>query len=210
MQKVLTFLLFVTFLGSSCVYTEAKIQTEKTGLEESSTESKIKENMELFNAKKLSPEGQKAYENLLKAARFKQGAVGYAGTMSPYVESFNVILKEKAADEAFKALLNEATTAGKLYALCGLYFTDYETFQKETGKYAKSEESVEAMSGCMIFSEKIANLVESKSEKVAIIKPSQTIEDFWKTNPGSYELDIAHGGFPATFKRFANTKKRNG
>lgn len=209
MQKVLTFLLFTAFLGSSCVYTEAKIEAEKVDLKKISIESKDKENFSLFDAKKLSPQGQKAYEHLLKAERFEQGAVGYAGTVSRYIESFNLLLKEEAADEAFKGLLNEATTAGKLYALCGLYFTDYETFQKETENLAKSAESVETMSGCLISSEKVANLVEAKSQKVAIIKPSQTIEDFWKTNPGSYELDIAHGGFPATFKRFANAKKQN-
>lgn len=192
MQKFLMFsLLFVVFLGISCVQTEAKIENKE------------------FNMQQLSPDGQKAYEMLLKAERFEQGAVGYAGTPSRFIESFNVILKEDSADAAFKSLLNEATIAGKLYALCGLYFTDYKAFQSEIGKYAKNNESVQTMSGCIISDEKVAKIVELNAANVAIIKPSQTIEDFWKTNKGGYELDIAHGGFPATFKRYANLKKRN-
>lgn len=204
MQKVLMFLLmFISFSGISCVQTEAKVEIKSKEFKRIEVESRE------FNTKQLSPDGQKAYEMLLKTERFEQGAVGYAGIVSRYVESFNVILKEKAADEAFKSLLRQAPTAGKLYALCGLYFTDYEFFRKEVGKYVKSDESVEVMSGCEIFSEKVAKLVESNAKNVAIINPSQTIEDFWKTNKGSYELDIAHGGFSATFKRFANMKKRN-
>lgn len=193
MQKVLIILsLIFVFWGSSCDRAEAKIEVET----------------ERFDLQKLSPEGQKAYELLLKAERFEQGAVGFAGTVSPYVQSFNEILKEKSADEAFKSLLANATIAGKLYALCGIYFTDQESFERETAKYAQSGESVSTMSGCVIFNRKVAEIVELKTEKVVIIKPSQTIEDFWKTNNGAgYELDIAHGGFPATFRRFAKMKK---
>lgn len=202
MQKFLMFsLLFVALSGVSCVQTEAKVEIES---KEFNIESKV------FNTEQLSPDGQKAYEMLLKAERFEQGAVGYAGTPSRFIESFNALLKEKLADEAFKSLLREASTAGKLYALCGIYFTDYESFQKEVKKYAKSSESVQTMSGCMISDEKVAKIVELNAANVAIIKPSQTIEEFWKINKGGYELDIAHGGFPATFKRFANLKKRNG
>lgn len=205
MQKFLMFsLLFVAFLSVSCVQIEAKVEIESREFKKVEIESKV------FNAEQLSPDGQKAYEMLLKAERFEQGAVGYAGTPSRFIESFNTLLKEKSADGAFKSLLREAGTAGKLYALCGIYFTDYESFRKEIKKYAESGESVQTMSGCLISDEKVAKIVELNAANVAIIKPSQTIEEFWKTNRGGYELDIAHGGFPATFRRFANLKKRNG
>jgi hypothetical protein len=111
------------------------------------------------------------------------------------------------ADEAFKSLVENATIAGKLYGLSGLYFTDYESFKKHVEQFKKNDETVQTMSGCIGFSEKISKIVESNQPDVAIIKKSETIEEFWKKNKGSYEFDIAHGGYPATFKSFANQEK---
>ena len=164
-----------------------------------------------FSIDKLSPEGQNAYQNLLDTEVFAQGLVGIAATLSPSVESFNTLLKEKEADAAFKSLIANAKPAGQLYALSGLYFTDQEAFQKEVKNFRQKDEMVRAMSGCEMFDEKISKIVESNDKNVAIIKPGETIEDFWKRNKVSYELDIAHGGFPATFKHYADyNKKKNG
>lgn len=160
-----------------------------------------------FDLGKLSESGRGAYERLLKAETFEQGHVGYAGTLSSFVEDLNALLQEKAADEAFKSLLAQATPAGRLYALCGVYHTDYEFFLKETEKYKTSNESVQAMSGCEIFTEKVAKIVASDSPIVAIINPSQTFEKWSENNRKSFELDIAHGGFPAIFKSFAQKRK---
>jgi len=162
-----------------------------------------------FDVEKLSEKGRIAYESLLKAVEFQEGYIGYAAEPSVYIENFNILLREPAADEAFKSLLREATKAGQLYALCGIYFTDYEFFQKQVEKYKKIDDLVLTRSGCIGFSEKVSKIVESDKKNVAIINPKQTIEDWWKANKGSYELDIAHGGYPASFKRFANLKKRN-
>jgi hypothetical protein len=161
-----------------------------------------------FDLTKLSEKGQTAYKHLLNATVFHEGRIGYAGSLSPYITSFNVILKEKSADEAFKSLVENAKMAGKLYGLSGLYFTDYESFKKQVEQFKKNDETVQTMSGCIVFSEKISKIVELNKPDVAIIKKSETIEEFWKNNRGgSYELDIAHGGYPATFKSFANQEK---
>jgi hypothetical protein len=159
-----------------------------------------------FDVAKLSPQGQTAYQNLLNAPRFEQGLIGEGGELSPKVISLNILAKEKFADQAFKSLLENATLAGQLYALCGLFYTDYEFFKKSIENYRKEDELVEAMSGCKIFSQKVSEIIESKAENVAIISPKETIEDWWKKNKMSYELDIIHGGFPATFKYYKNGK----
>lgn len=155
---------------------------------------------EKFQVEKLSEQGQIAYKNLLTAEQFQDAYVGYAGSYSVLVKSLNELGKEKYADEAFKSLLNEAKIAGQLYALNGLFYTDHEFFKKAVEKYRKDETLVNRMSGCEIFSEKVSNIVESKSAVVAKVSPNETMEDFWKRNKVSYEVDILNGGFPATFR----------
>ena len=33
------------------------------------------------------------------------------------------------------------------------------------------------------------------------------MREFWESNAGGFELDIAHGGYPATFRELADTKQ---
>jgi hypothetical protein len=141
-----------------------------------------------FNTDKLSKEGQAAYARLLEATVFEQGFVGFAGLPSQNITAFNVLLKEKEADAAFKSLLDKARTAGQLYALSGLFYTDHKTFIVEIEKFKSSSETVNSISGCIMAEEKVAEIVASKDEKVAIIKPGETIEDFRAKHTGTYYL----------------------
>lgn len=160
-----------------------------------------------FDLNKLSTVGQNAYNILLKAQRFEEGLIGYAAQLSKNVISLNDLAKEKEADAAFKSLLKNAELAGQLYALCGLYYTDYDFFKKEIQNYKEKEDSLETMSGCLVFSKKVLEIVNKNAKNVAIISPQETMEDWWKKNKGSYELDILHGGFPATFRHYKNRKQ---
>jgi hypothetical protein len=49
----------------------------------------------------------------------------------------------------------------------------------------------------------VSEIIVSKSKNVAIIRPTEKFEDFWKNNGASYTLDIAHGGYPKMFRHFA-------
>ena len=151
----------------------------------------------------LSEKGKAAYYDLRGAGTFETGHVGYAGTLSKHVISLNTLLEEKDAASALKALLDEAGTAGKLYALSGLYYADHDAFTREVQNMKRSSGTVKVMEGCEIFEDKIAKIVESDSANVAIIEPGKTMKEFWETNKGSVSLDIAHGGYPATFKGLA-------
>lgn len=156
-----------------------------------------------FDISTLTPSGQEAFKALHEARVFENTHVGIAGLLSQYVVAFGVLLKEKDADAAFKAILKNGTNAGQLYALGGLYFTDHEYFNTAVTRYRNNENVVMEISGCIVFDKTMSEIVESNSKNVAIIKPTEKIEDFWKSNTGNYKLDISHGGYPATFKYFA-------
>jgi hypothetical protein len=163
-----------------------------------------------FKLSSLSKEGQTAYKKLHAAMQFEDAQIGFAGSLSEYVVEFGALLEEKNADAAFKSILRNGTPAGQLYGLSGIYFTDYEFFKVAVNKFNKNEKIVMRISGCILFDEKMSAIVESNAGNVAIIKPTQTLEDFWKSNKRGFQLDIAHGGYPATFKHFADKSKQDG
>lgn len=154
----------------------------------------------------LSEKGSAAYHDLLKAEIFETGRVGFAGTLSSHVISLNTLLAEKDAAGALGSLLAGATEAGRLYALSGLYYADRAAFETGVARFKDSEATVRVLNGCLMSDEKVGKIVESTAANVAIIKPGQTMREFWGTNAGDFELDIAHGGYPATFRESADTK----
>ena len=83
----------------------------------------------------LSETGQAAYQTLLLADQFEDNFIGMAAQPSKLTLAYRKLLKETEADSAFKSLLNQATFAGQLYALCGLYFTDHQFFLTVIEKY---------------------------------------------------------------------------
>jgi len=157
----------------------------------------------LFN---LSEKGHAAYNDLLKAEVFETGRVGFAGTLSSHVINLNTLLAEKDAAAALASLAAGATDAGRLYALSGLYYVDRASFDAGIARLKDSEATVRVLNGCLISDEKVGKIVESDAANVAIIKPGQTMREFWESNAGGFELDIAHGGYPATFRELADTK----
>lgn len=217
--KFLLILFLISFIGNCTkVETKEKVtekevvveKTEEPEIEKPKTPEPPKEIVK-FDLKKLSEAGKNAYNTLLNAQSFESTHIGAAGSFSKLVESLGILQKEKNADEAFKALLKNATLPGQLYALCGIFYSDYDFFLKEVENYKNSQQSIQDISGCMISQRKVAEIVESKNPKVAIIKPSETLDDFWKENKGKQGIsfDISHGAYPAQFKdAFEKEQKR--
>jgi hypothetical protein len=154
----------------------------------------------------VSAEGKTAVRELVEAERFETGFVGFAGSPSSYINRFNTVLRETEAARLFKYIFDEGSTAGKLYALSGLYLTDREEFNRAADIMKKSGQTVQVLNGCLISDESVAKIVESDAANVAIIEPGKTMKEFWETNAGAHELDIAHGGYPATFREMADIK----
>lgn len=170
-----------------------------------SANSKTFETQETFQVSSLTKNGQNAYKALLKASMFEESHVGFAGMRSTKILYFNALLYEKNADFAFKSIIKKGTKAGQLYGLSGIYFTDHEHFKNEIERLGSSSALVYKQSGCIVSEVKMEEIVFSKSENVAIIKPGTTIEQFWKNNKKTYVLDIANGGYPALFRSFGKS-----
>jgi hypothetical protein len=89
------------------------------------------------------------YGMLLTASMFKGAHVGYGGFTPPEVIAFRGLLESPDADGLFKRLLEDATTPGALYALCGIYFTDPGALPDLTEPYLESSGRVMTFFGCI-------------------------------------------------------------
>jgi hypothetical protein len=157
----------------------------------------------------LSPEGQKAYEALLVTEQFEDLAVSSGGKLSELVQAYRVLLKEKDADAAFKALLERATPAGQLYALCGIYYTDHDFFLTVVEKHKVRSDYVRTMFGCIVSKIRVSSIVEVKGPNVVrLSRPDQELDE-WPdshkeiTKEGSM-LDIVGGGYSSRFSQRYN------
>ena len=154
----------------------------------------------------LSQEGQTAYQTLLNAPLVEDKALGFAATPSELIKAFRILLKERQAQECFKSLLEKATLAGQLYALCGLYFTDYDFFLSAIEKYRQSDKEIVFFSGCIRMKIAVSDFIESKSPNVVRLNSPQESLEVWKskqqkiTNENGYVLDIIGGGYPNWFR----------
>src|SRR5215208_2383169 len=71
---------------------------------------------------------RRAYSLLRSTEMFSSPYVGFGGVPSCEVLAFQSILNSPVADGVFKRLIEQATLAGQLYGLSGLYFTDSRSF----------------------------------------------------------------------------------
>jgi hypothetical protein len=132
--------------------------------------------------------------------------VGFAGTPSQEACSFRTVLDQPDADHLFKQILAKGHLAGRLYALCGLYFTDHERFVREIQPYRRSADSVATYQSCIMNRARVASLVESADPRAIRLKdPSETMEEWRRRKMESggsqdYALDILGGGRPARFQ----------
>lgn len=173
-----------------------------------------------FSEAQLSTDGRKAFRTLLEAERFEDKFIGEAAEPSKLVEAYCTLLREPAADAAFKNLLENATLAGQLYALCGLYFTDPIFLRSVVEKYRHSEEKVDTLSGCISGLRPVSMLVESKNPIIIdVSNPEQSLDKYIEMNtrlitgwngrkkkrkgerpPAGYQIDILNGGYSVWFK----------
>lgn len=172
---------------------------------------KITAGIQAFSVDQLSGVGETAYQTLLTANQFEDNAIGYAAQPSKLVEAYRILLKEAASDGAFKSLLEKATPAGQLYALCGIYFTDHTFFLTVIEKHRARSDYVQVQFGCIGFRMRASEIVEVKAPNVVrLISPRQPIAAWRKNNSevskNGYQLDIIGGGYPSEFSRTYNSQ----
>ena len=159
-----------------------------------------------FKEKQLTVEGRNAFQKLMTASTFEDTYIGEGGVLSEYIKAYRVLLEEKKRVGAFKLLLEKATIAGKLYALCGLFDTNHTFFLKAVENFKNSEEEVMTQSGCTLGREKVKSVVFNDSRDTIRLKnPLQTMED-WRKSVGisenwSYSIDIYGGGYSLNFRK---------
>ena len=147
-----------------------------------------------------STEAIEAYRVLVATEVFADRAVGYSGTLSDQVRAFRVLMARPNAGAIFNTLFRDATNAGKLYALCGLYHHDRTAFAAaRAAMFPLASVRVRTQFGCMGGSEPIGALIESNEPNAVRLAPGQTLEQWLNANGGSGVYDIAGGGYPVSF-----------
>lgn len=156
---------------------------------------------------KNPPTREAAVSLLLGTNTFAGHMIRDGGDISAQVVAFQVILRDPDAAAAFRWLLQNANTAGRLYALCGLRMTDRTTFDQVVGSYRTDKSEVRAMFGCIGAPMQVKDIVEIEGKFTVNLKPNQTLEDWIKAHgyksPVSY--DITGGGWPWRFAHAGQT-----
>ena len=127
----------------------------------SNTENSIlgAQNTEAPGASDPIDENDADYQALLSPDFFAYGPVGYSGMLPDEIASLKCLLEKPNARLYFSALEQKADNEGKLYALCGLYHTDFELYKSLVESYAQNDESAKLMSGCIIYDQPIAPII---------------------------------------------------
>ena len=150
----------------------------------------------------LGPEAQKAYALLKEVNVFSSTSVGVAGTTPESVSAFRTLLAGPHASTCFKTLLEEATTAGQLYALCGLWFTDPAAFKAGIEKHRRSDAQVETLEGCIASRQPVREVIESKATGAVRLRDNQQTIRQWteEHRPKTLHYDILGGAWPSMFR----------
>jgi hypothetical protein len=160
-----------------------------------------------FSTPQLTTEGQKAYQVLLTASRFEDDAddvIACAAQPSKLVEGYRILLKEPSADRAFKNLLERATPAGQLYALCGIYYSDHPFFLAVLRKHTERTDYVSTQFGCVRGRMRVSDIVKlDDAPDVVRLTSQESIFEWMNHNlqhsRKTFRLDIAGGGYPSIF-----------
>ncbi len=161
-----------------------------------------------FSTLQLTTEGQKAYQVLLTASQFEDDAddvIACAAQPSQLAEGYRILLKEPSADGAFKSLLERATPAGQLYALCGIYYSDYPFFLAVVEKHTERTDYVNTRIGCIVGRMRLSDIVKLDAlNTVRLTSPKESFVEWTNRNlelsRKGFRLDIFGGGYPSIFR----------
>ncbi|MCL2637253.1 MAG: hypothetical protein FWD48_02680 [Oscillospiraceae bacterium] len=139
------------------------------------------------------------YILLLEAEFFAWGGVGYAGSTPVYHYSFKRLFEKENALDYFYMLESNANNQGKLYALCALFYLDYDFFYTLIEEYSETDEEVTFMSGCsMIIGYEMNDLIRTDGRGMVRLRNNDDTTDDWlKRNfRKSFGVDFYGGGIP--------------
>jgi hypothetical protein len=148
------------------------------------------------------------YKVLLNAESFSDGGTGVSGTPTAETVAFKHIFFSENAGKTFDLLLANANFEGKLYALCGLYFYDFQKYKTYMEKYLNFNDRVTYFAGCLQEEIKISELIKDNDKDVVrLISNSQTIEAWINENNAhnGYSVDFYGGAIPQSLKEYISS-----
>ena len=101
--------------------------------------------------------------------------IGEANEVPQQVIAFKELYFGENVKDYFLRLENEGTDAGKLYALCGLYYLDKRTFDRLTKKHQHNTILIPGFEGCF-------STITPMNQIISAANPDQ--------------MDIKHGKIP--------------
>ncbi|MDR1563852.1 MAG: hypothetical protein LBS74_02735 [Oscillospiraceae bacterium] len=144
------------------------------------------------------------YDLLKNAGTFACGGIGDAGTMPEEIAAFGRLFKQTNALELFYKLEAEGSNVGKLYALCGLYYLDYNYYSSLMNTYSKNESEIITISGCEVSKERISKIIRVDGA-MRLKDNKETLGDWSKrTNIHEYTLDFYGGSIPEFLMEYLN------
>ena len=154
-----------------------------------------------INQRLVTPDRDDSFMLLLNTDTFAGPMNGRGNRPSQQVAAFRLLLQLDDRAEVFSDLFRRATPAGKLYAVCGLYFSDPVLFGIACNDLATLEGSIRTHFTCIIASSTIRSIVGRKDDRTVKLKPGQSLADWLSESdrPDEYSLDIQGGGYPSLF-----------
>ena len=146
------------------------------------------------------------YDLLRRTSVFSSTTIGFGAELSREAFAFRRLLARSDADAVFRSLYREARTTGRLYALCGLYWTDRESALRLAASWRAGEERVAAYGGCIVGDEQVATILRSTDPlTLRLLGPDDTVEAWIARQPHweplvGYVCDITGGGYPLEFR----------
>ena len=113
------------------------------------------------------------------------------------------ILTLPNSDSLFSRLYHEATPAGRLYALCGLYYTDYHgEFKTGIKEQLENTQKITRIDGDVSMEVSVCDIVRNNvyPERTVRLEYPETLT-LWHERTKRWDgiLDLEGGGFPSLF-----------
>ena len=146
-----------------------------------------------FDSVEFDEDCAAAYDTLMNTKRFSSGRVGEGGILPDEIRAVGKLLICKNAKNYFIQLEQTATIEGKMYALCGLYYLDYDNYNSYIEKYINDSTEIFMMSGCIMYTTTVKELIK-KDGAVRLTDINDSIFDWYKKNDNIELVGDFYGG----------------
>lgn len=117
--------------------------------------------------------------------------------LNPHLEALQILMDSSDNTSALLKLINAGSGAAKLYGLSGLYFVDYERYQRAISDLSESEENVRIVDGDIVSMVTISAAIHTPYTPPLRLEYGQLIDDWFEDGRmDGFFPDFAGGGYP--------------